>query len=160
MDHEGAAKSKLLVDRALREGDVAVLPVVGYTAYVPLTEARGGTSRSEKKYLLIAVAVHNLSDTRKIDYTSWAGRPGAESMATLHDEHGNTYRAVHFGEEAKVAHQLEAASIYPGRKIADWLVFEPPVKKAKRLLLSLPGKNVGVEGRFIFTIDPARLVHK
>jgi hypothetical protein len=111
---------------------------------------------SEESYFQIRVRLHNTHATRKFDYAGWATRwLNLARRATLKDEHGNDYKGVPF-IEAQVVDQVDRTmSLYPGKWVDDVLVFEPPVERATRLILTLPLENVEGKGELHFHIPRA-----
>jgi hypothetical protein len=118
-----------------------------------MIDHEGGSSGSSgSDQLLVTVRVTNHSEDRKVDYAGWGSRHGRarDSLlrASLTDELGNSYRAVHFGAGSSVRGQRFEESIYPGADLEDVLIFERPVARARELRLELPGEAVGVTGGF------------
>jgi hypothetical protein len=116
-----------------------------------------GRTWSKDSLLSVYLEVRNLDDGRKLDYRTFAG--GAfERGAGLSDDLGNRYKGVDFGFSATPEGSTPSESIYPGKAVADHVVFEPPVGKASFLTLESPASYAGLkEGVFRFKI-PTRAV--
>jgi len=127
---------------------------------VPLKDRIGNrSSKSDGEYVHLKVRVENLSDARKVNYTSWATEFSFGSdLGSLLDEYGNRYKRVGFGLGTDPVDRATSESIYPGKDTTDVLVFELPIEKATRLSLELPGGNCGVRGTFRFQLDTHGLV--
>lgn len=106
---------------------------------VPLNSL-GDQGTSEDDLLQVAIEIHNLSDSKKVDYRGWGSKYGFNFLAaSLEDELGNSYKRINFGIATVVGQVTSSESIYPGKSIRDVLVFEVPISKAKFLTLRLPG---------------------
>ena len=121
----------------------------------------GRRSYSEDdNYLVLDVYVFNKSATKKINFDSWAGdRLNLGSKARLRDEYDNPYKRIVFGAGTLIAGNKPNHSIYPDDVIIDRLVFETPIKTAKKLTLILPGENIGSKGDFKIEFDTSD-IHK
>ena len=75
----------------------------------------------------------------------------------LKDEHGNEYKRVVFGGGMLVAGNNDHDSIYPDNFITDRVVFEKPIKNAKKLTLTLPGENVEQENDIKFELNTSEI---
>lgn len=118
--------------------------------------AIGGSGKSDEDFVVIRIKVRNTSETKKVDYQTWAGRDitlGNE-VARLSDEFDNSYKRVTFGLGSKPVGRMEHESIYPGKEISDVLVFETPIAKATKLKLRLPRENVDGEGEALIVDIP------
>lgn len=116
---------------------------------VPLENAYSGRNSFSEldNYLVIEIVVYNKSETKKINFDSWAGdRLNMGSKATLKDEYDNGYKRIVFEGGMLIAGNKDHDSIYPDNFIIDRVVFERPINKAKKLTLILPGKNIEQEG--------------
>jgi len=104
-------------------------------------------SGGESSALAGAAARDYRFDGKKLDYRTWGAEALSflESSASLKDDLGNRYKAVHFGGMDQPIGRTKSASIYPGKTITDVLVFERPIAKAKTLKLTLPLANVGAK---------------
>ena len=56
-----------------------------------------------------------------------------------------------------VANGVDPVHLTRSKPVADVLVFEVPIGKAKKLILEMPGLNVGVEGVYRFQIPVSAL---
>lgn len=92
---------------------------------------------SDEKTLLILFSIENVSDDRKIDFSSW-GYGGSR----LTDNLGNKYKRSHFANASVKGHAREM-SLYPGKSASDLISFEVPVAKAQYLRLELDGEQIG-----------------
>ena len=127
---------------------------------VPLENAYSGRKSVSEldNYLVIEIVVYNTSATKKINFDSWAGdRLNMGSKAMLKDEHGNEYKRVVFGGGMLVAGNNDHDSIYPDNFITDRVVFEKPIKNAKKLTLTLPGENVEQENDIKFELNTSEI---
>lgn len=135
----------------VQQGDIQLQFVsaeVGNIEIKRTHSSRGRVSHSENELLAIHVEITNLSETKKIDYRTWAGGDisfGGD-FATLQDEYGNTYKRIRFGLGSMPVGRVRNASIRPGEPVTDILVFERPIDAAKMLRLELSAKNFGGEG--------------
>ena len=105
-------------------------------------------------YFSISVSLSNLSNTKKIDYTTWRGAAlsTGRDYATLTDDNGNVYKRISFGLNS-INGSPDDASIYPNQAHNDLLVFELPVENRKWLHLELPASNFGGSGMVRFEIQ-------
>jgi len=139
----------------VEQGDVQVRVVSASVGIIPL---QGGFSssvpESSESYLKVVLEVSNLSQNKKVDFTTWMGRDFslAHDYASIRDEHGNVYKRIDFGLGTRAQGQFEQGSIYPAKSVADVLVFQPPVSDAEHLYLELPAGNFGGEGLLRFQI--------
>jgi len=104
-------------------------------------------------YYTIKLNLSNLSNTKKIDFTTWRGETlsASRDYATLTDDNGNVYKRINFGLNTISGRQNET-SIYPNQSYQDLLVFEKPVSNLKWLHLELPASNFGGSGMIRFEI--------
>jgi hypothetical protein len=147
---------------SVRQGDVELTVSSVFIGKVPV---RGGfddgDSVSEDELLAVQLEIVNRSESKKVEYESWLGRDISFSRdyATLQDNFGNNYRRVSFGFGTEIVGHTEKASIYPGKSLADVLVFQAPVEKAEYLNLELPADNCGGTGMFRLRI-PADMIQR
>ncbi len=149
-------------DKPLVVGDVEIRITSVTVGVVPLTRIDGSLGESAKSHLSIKIEVKNLSTNRKIRYESFAGpafSPYAD-RASLRDNFGNSYNAVGFKSLAVPVGRTERESIYPGKSIADVLLFEPPVDGIKFLDLELPLSLVEASGDARVRIPMSTLIHR
>jgi hypothetical protein len=147
-------------DKGVRQGDVEVRVISAQVAPVPLREEFGGDRETSKEpQLMLTVQIKNTSDSKKIDYRSWAGRDVSfeRDYATIHDNFDNNYKRITFGFSSRVVGQTTVESIYPGRSLNDVLVFEPPISKAEYLNLELPAENFSGKGMLRLRV-PAKMI--
>ena len=154
-----APKPKPAIPPAIR-GDLVIGASPVAIKRIPLrNEITGKKTMSKNKLLAIEIAVLNRSETKKLQYRTW----GAEmlklggSSATLADDLGNTYKGIYFGGLDTPVGRTDNESIYPAKAIVDVLVFELPIAKAKRLILTLPLANVGGDGVVKITIPVGQI---
>ncbi|HEY3965447.1 MAG TPA: hypothetical protein VGM05_12905 [Planctomycetaceae bacterium] len=134
---------------------------VGAVRRAPISlRSLGRQTLSEDELLSVFVGIKNESDTKKYDYRGWSTKTfdlERTMVARASDEFGNTYKRITFGITTDVQGQLkEGESVYPEKTVADILVFELPIRKAKELRLLLPGEAIGVKRplRLKITLDP------
>lgn len=112
-----------------------------------------GESKSKEKLLVIHVEMKNQTETKKLDYRSWAEEHSilSDGAGRLTDNFGNTYKRINFGFSSRIEGRVSGSeSIYPGKAIGDVLTFEVPIDKVEYLRLELPGNNFGGKGSFGF----------
>jgi len=148
---------------AVRQGDVELRITRVLVGKVPLRagfEDRETTSQDE--LLAIHVELTNRSQSKKLEYRSWLGRDVSftRDYATLKDNFGNSYKRISFGFGTDVIGHTESESIYPGKQLADVLIFEMPVDTAEHLDLELPAKNFGGEGMLRLRIPADMVRHR
>jgi hypothetical protein len=144
----------------VRQGDVQIRVLWAMVAKVPLREEIGdGTGSSKEPMLGIKIEITNISQTKKVEYKTWAGADFTmdRDFATVADDFGNRYKRVNFGISTKPVGRTEQDSIYPSKSVSDLLIFEPPIKGAQYLNLELPAANFGGEGMIRLQI-PARMI--
>jgi hypothetical protein len=102
--------------------------------------------------LLIDLNVKNLSDTRKIEFSTWNGDSLGDRRhwATLIDNFGNEYKRKNPSSWTD--------SIYPASEKLDRLEFEPPVNNIQWLHLELPAENFGGNGMIRFEIAETNII--
>lgn len=112
--------------------------------------------QGENETLIIRLRIENASTASKLEYRTWRGGLWSlgRDIASINDDHGNTYKRIDFGISTFPAEAVESSeSVYPGADISDTLVFEPPVASARNLYMELPGENIGEEGLIRFRVD-------
>jgi len=153
------------IEHPIRQGDLQLRFVSAKIGKVEIEQqfsfGDDGTAFSENELLAITLELTNLSETKKIDYKTWAGEDVSfrRDFATLIDEYENSYARVGFGFSAKLIGRTESASIRPGERVTDVLVFETPIDAAEALRLELPARNFGGEGMLRIEI-PVRAVER
>jgi hypothetical protein len=118
-------------------GDVRISPTV-----VPLAVStpKRGLSKGGDPGFALMVAITGAQDAKKQECARW-------TKAKPRDDLKNEYSQVIFSELGPV----ESLGItgertrFDGKTISDVLVFERPVRKAKEVLIELPGENVGLK---------------
>ena len=143
----------------VKQGDVQIRIVSARVDKVQIKDSFGdGTSPSKDALLAVTVEVTNLSQTKKLDYRTWAGADFAlgRDFAALADNFGNSYKRITFGMDKPVG-RIDRDSIYPGKALTDVLVFEEPIESAEDLRLELPGENFNGTGMIRFQI-PASMI--
>ncbi len=148
------------VPASTRLGEVEAKVISTQIKYVKLKDVIGDENESSELHIVISIRVNNLSSTKKIDYSSWAGRDIflGDDTAHLSDNLGNVYRPITFGYFDEIVGQIREASIYPNKTLVDHLVFEVPVEGVQHLQLEMPGGNVGAEGKFKFRIPDSSII--
>ena len=145
----------------VRQGDMQIRVASVKTGKVAIRDAMGGENSNSKDALLsITVELTNLSETKKLDYTTWGGGNFAveRDFATLKDNFDNSYKRINFGMDPPVG-RIKSDSIYPGKSLTDVLVFELPVAKVTDLYLELPAQNFGGTGMIRLQI-PASMIQR
>ena len=104
-------------------------------------------SVTPETYLILDVAIINQSSTSKIDFDPWSGNSSNQKVK-LTDEFGNNYKCRTFGSKKNNVDDNSQKSIYPDSHATDRLYFEPPIKNAKKLILTLSGENVEKDDNF------------
>lgn len=123
-------------------GDVVVEVLSVKVGEVPLM-ARNQRTASKDVFTKIVVRVTNHSQVKRIQATTWSYRDIFDPLIEATDEFGNKHRLVQFEPGLSVIGQQERVfNIDPGESVEDTLVFEKPIKAAKELRLTLPGKSV------------------
>lgn len=130
--------------RSAKNGDTVVSVMKIMQANVPLeNEITGDTCVTENEYLIVLLAIQNVSQTKILNYKTWRGEKYSRyARATLEDENGNSYRQISFGATSRIQKTLDEISIYPQKNSFDILVFGKPVDAAKTFTLSLQGKCI------------------
>jgi hypothetical protein len=116
------------------------------------TTRSGVTVPSKSVYLILALRIKNISETKKLRYRSWGGLDAP--AAVLKDSFGNTYARFPSTRELAVKGHLASARIDPGESVVDVLVFERPIDRADAVFLTLPmtAFEGEAEGEIIFRI--------
>jgi len=101
--------------------------------------------------IIIDLNVKNLSDTKKINFSTWNGKDLGQKRdwATLTDNFGNEYKRKNPSSWVD--------SIYPASTKTDRLEFEPPVKNIQWLHLELPAENFESSGMIRFEISQTKV---
>ena len=112
-----------------------------------LISRRDTTIATPEQYLVIEVQIVNKSDTKRVDYKSWqsSGFSIGRGFAYVKDEFGNHYKRIDFGFDIFPKGHVENATIEPEGKITDVMVFEKPIPKSTKLIIELPGENIGLD---------------
>jgi len=119
-----------------------------------LIDVLGDKMLSETDHFLVAIVIHNGSETKKLDYQGWCEPFGfpLPQYAVVTDEFDNTLKRSAFGLTTRLVGQVQNVSIYPGKTIRDVLAFERPIDKCESVRLLLPGEAVGLDESFVFDI--------
>ena len=146
-------------ESAVMQDDVQIRITSVQVGKVTLRSTFGTPGSSKEEFLAIAVELTNLSETKKLEYKTWAGGGlrYARDLAALCDNFDNTYKRIGFTDLPEG--RTESASIYPGKSIIDVLVFESPLETVEHLDLQLPGKGFGGDGMIRLRI-PASMIEK
>lgn len=93
-------------------------------------------------YFRLVLRVENVHAARKVEFRSLC------ASASLCDEHDNDYARIRWPREAAILVDdakgrkdrafLGPVTIYPGKSVEDILLFQLPVKAAKKLVLTVP----------------------
>ena len=139
---------------ALRQGDIQIQVKSARVGSVALKDMFGDAKKSQDELLTLTIMISNLSAGKKIDFSTWRGQSFSfgQDFASLSDDNENVYKRINFGLSSVPVGGVDRESIYPGKSIADVLVFETPVAAAKWLHLELPAKNFDGEGMIRFEI--------
>jgi hypothetical protein len=170
---------------AVQQKDVKVHLGAVVVRNVKIKDVLGEETVSPTKQLTIQVFVDNTNSTRKIDFLGWSGAAtsavgladllgtgrtkgnGTESplapernAATLTDNFKNPYKRLTLELGAQVPGQITTpTSVYPGKRVEDLLVFEPPVDKVQFLRLELPATAFGGTGSLRLQI-PKEMIYR
>lgn len=169
---------------AIQHGDFRVQLGAVVVRNVRIKDVLGDETVSPTKNLTIQVFLDNMNATRKLDYQGWSGAtanvvgladllggaarnkgttsesPSASesTAASLTDNFGNSYKRLSLDLGAQVPGQITSAtSVYPGKRIEDLLVFEPPIDKLQYLRLNLPATAFGGTGNVRLQIPKAMI---
>ena len=127
-----------------------------------------GTKSEIGPFVAIELEIKNISDSKKIDFTTWQREDKgsrAAGYASLRDNVGNEYDQVdlmtmpRITDKGIVHTKTLSESIYPGKMIIDTLVFQPPVENVQYLDLELPAISFGEDGKFRVRI-PVGMIEK
>jgi hypothetical protein len=161
-----ASKQQLAVGRwtdAAREsaavGSITVKIISAAIATIHLTSNRG-TATLHDPALAVTVSLENTGKTDSVDYASWSMGSASEPVE-LKDNLARSYRMI-LKSSLKlysVVGQLDKATIEPGGKIEDVLIFANPSSgdKVKYYRLSLSGAAFGEKENVGFEI-PAGMI--
>jgi hypothetical protein len=108
----------------------------------------------EKPALMVWIQIENRSGAKKINYNGFGSvGPHSESVS-LTDEHGNTYAMQdHEKSTRRLKERGRRGPINPGDKIVtDVLCFEPPIREAATLTLTLPALTGKEDGKYQFEL--------
>src|ERR1019366_7095028 len=143
---------------AVRHGDIRMKVTsvkVGIVDLADSIDKRAGRSKNE--HLQVYLTVENMSETKLIRFRGWSGRD-VTKQPTLQDNFGNSYRTIGFGIFSRPVGQVFGEkAIYPGKTENDVIIFDPPVKGAKFLRLTLPANSFGGDGQLQIQV-PASMV--
>lgn len=114
----------------------------------------GQSFSTKDQHTIIYVGLVNAHPTAVERYSTWRadGDNDDKDTATLVDDLGNVYRQLEFQSHQQVIGAAASSAVYPQEPLTDILVFERPAKPAKRLILRLPGRNVGSDKDAIITM--------
>lgn len=137
--------NELNIDEYVRYGDVAIKVAKVDVAKLQVDDL-GRKSVTKEKVSAIYIVLLNLHETKKTTYRGWSRIGERASQATLADEFDNTYRQLNFGIGTRIPGQITGEkTILPVDVVVDVLVFEEFSHKSTRLMLTLPGENIGME---------------
>ncbi len=121
----------------------------------------GDDTESKDDLLMIWLEITNTTTNKKIDYQGWMSTYASLSdiNAVLTDNNDNRYRGISFSATSVVKDAKTNESIYPGKSIADAVVFELPIDGAEYLDLKLSAKGCKEDGEFKFRI-PIEMVKR
>jgi hypothetical protein len=144
---DGDAAEWADASEGVRQGDIEVRVTSVKIDHVELKDFTDD-ARSKGKLAIIELAIANRGQTKKLQYESWSGSASflPENVATLSDSFDNRYQRITFGALTSVPGQLTKESVYPGKSVADLLIFEPPIATAEFLKLELPAGAFGGTG--------------
>jgi len=136
----------------IRQGDIEVTIDRVFTGHVQSGFASPIFGHSFPLCLIIHLRLSNLSDAKKIDFTTWRGTGASivRDYATLKDNNQNTYQRV--PNESELYVLSNGDSIYPHQSFVDTLIFQLPVPNQQWLHLELPAQNFGGTGVIRFEI--------
>ncbi len=105
---------------------------------------------SQHEQLVIELTLFNNDEHKEYHYETWAGEclGGSQSLATLCDNLGKSYKRVTFGVANVPLGRVDAGSVTHDEPLKDMLIFAQPYAFADELILKLPGSNLGLNGEY------------
>lgn len=173
----------------IRHGDVRLQLEAVVVRNVRIKSVLDGETVSPSKNLTIKVMVDNLNSTRKLDFWGWSGSmvneaglkelkdllggtPSTKGSATeasttpegrtasLTDNFENSYQLLSLNLGEEIPGQINKRTpVYPGQRVEDLLVFEPPIDKVQFLRLKLPATAFGGTGSIRLQI-PKKMIYR
>ena len=146
----------------LQLGNVKIQITQVVIGKVPLhRKIMGDDTESQDDLLTVWLEITNTTTNKKIDYQGWMSSFASmmDIDAVLTDNNDNRYRGISFGATSVVKDAKTNESIYPGKSIADAVVFELPIDGAEYLDLKLSAKGCKEDGEFKFRI-PAEMIKR
>jgi hypothetical protein len=168
----------------IRQGDIRVEIGAVTVRNVKVKDLLGEETISPTKNLTIQVFIDNMSTTRKIDFLGWSGAganafaltdllgggsgskanasealaAAGRNAASLTDDVENSYKRITLELGGQIPGQISTAtSIYPGTRVEDLLVFEPPIDNVQFLRLKLPAGAFGGTGTLCLQVPKSML---
>jgi len=143
---------------AIQLGDVWVRVTSAAIEQVGL-ESQGQRTLSPEKYLVIRLQLANNGFTRKVDYQTWGPTRSGPSKhrVALTDQNGRTLRQAGFPAQFEVVGAITGGSMFPGKSIDDFLIYEIPSNRFDFLHLDLDASAFGSEGHLQFLIPKSMI---
>jgi hypothetical protein len=144
---------------AVQFGDVRVKLVSATIGPAELKLPKGKKPPKEK-YLIVKVRVSNAGAERVVQFRSWyeAAVRGEQAAAVLQDNQGKTYPMKVFPPDVEVVGRVTQATLPPGKKVEDLLIFEWRPTQVEFLRLELPASVFGSSGAVRMQI-PGSVMH-
>lgn len=108
----------------------------------------------------ITLVISNRGKT-VVSYRTWRSlttENDIQHAAQLQDSTGRLYGAVSFGPQTWPVGTQQRGEIQPGESLTDLILFENGPDTPGSYVLTLPGENLGAQGRLSFRI-PSALIH-
>ena len=134
----------------IQEGSVQVKIDSVSIGPVFISNGEGLGMTPSNDYLLIKLKVTNLSENRKMDFSTWRATSLFDSSSSLSDNFGNSYKQIIFTQP--LYYMQDEATIYPQQSLYDTVIFEIPVQNYQWLHLQLSASNCGGVGNLRFEI--------
>lgn len=143
-------------------GDAEIELVSVKVAPVAFLDMFRDEKRTAEPHLVFHLRIRNKNDKKILQYSTWRGKTLTvnRDFGLVQDDVGNTYKRIDFSTSMnKLKGGVQRSeSIYPGKTVDDFLVFQVPVDVAKKLTLDLPGDNVGGKGGIQFEVPMSSIV--
>jgi hypothetical protein len=143
---------------AVQFGDVRVRLVSASIGSVELKDAKGKKRLSEK-CLILKVRVSNAGAERVVHFESWYKPPSHDEngVPVVNDNRDKSYSLKFFPVDAEVSGRVTQATLPPGKKVEDLLIFEGRPTPVEFLRLELPASAFGSSGVVRMQI-PGRMI--
>lgn len=132
------------------EVDGAGVTVTGVTVGKVEGEGLGGKVEVSKDDLLtLAVRIDTTRTDRRYSYRTWRD---SFAVASVADDLNNKYPSARVGFYERYKGGTNSGTVNSEKTITDVLIFEKPVKDAGFLIVTLSGKQLGVQGEFKYRL--------